>query len=166
MLGDLRRLAIGAALAAGALLVSRECLATTCSFSSTTSVAFGNYDVFNASPTDSTGSLTLSCKGLGSAQFPYTVTLSAGSSGNFTLRTMTLASPPDTLGYNLYEDAARTQVWGDGSSGSQTTSVTGTTDTNGKYTNTLTVYGRVPAMENATASATPYGDTVTATVTF
>lgn len=59
--------------------------------------------------------------------------------------------------YQIYRDAARTQVWGSTAG----TLATGTTPVNGDVT--LTAYGRVP---NSIVLARPYLDTVTVTVNF
>lgn len=59
--------------------------------------------------------------------------------------------------YEIYRNAARTQVWGS-TAGNL---VTGTTPANGDVT--LTAYGRVP---NSLVLARPYLDTVTVTVNF
>lgn len=123
---------------------------------STTAVSFGPYNVFNASATTSTGTVTYRC---GNADHNITITISTGSSGTFANRTMKKGS--ENLTYNLFRDAAFTTVWGDGS---------GTT---GQYSNgnppnntdvPLTLYGRVPALQDVSAGS--YSDTVIATVNF
>lgn len=88
---------------------------------------------------------------------PYSVALGAGlNSGNdVNARKMVLAG--NSLGYQLYRDAARTQVWG----------MVATDRVNGTGTGlvqSLTVYGRVPAQ--STPPAGTYEDTVVVTVTY
>lgn len=61
------------------------------------------------------------------------------------------------VNYELYRNAARTQVWG----ATAGNTVTGTTPASGAAA--LTVYGRVP---NSLVLARPYIDTVTVTVNF
>lgn len=78
---------------------------------SASGVGFGEYDVFTPAPTDSTGTVTYECHG---SVREVRVTLSPGS-GTFAARTLRRAA--ETLQYNLYLDAARTQVWGDGTAG-------------------------------------------------
>jgi spore coat protein U-like protein len=70
---------------------------------------------------------------------------------------MRLGAGPSTVGYQLYRDSGRTQVWGD------TAGLTygGTGD---GATQSIPVYGRVPAQ--APQPSGTYVDTVTATVTF
>lgn len=123
-----------------------------CSVSSS-GVAFGAYDVLAPAPVDVTGTVTFSCL---LALFPR-ITLSTGSSGTFVARTM--KKGPESLTYNLYTDAARTVIWGDGTSGT------------GQYAplllllgGTLTVYARLPASQNVSAGA--YSDTVIVTLFF
>src|SRR5687768_6144872 len=123
---------------------------------SATGVSFGTYDVFGASPVDSTGSVTFAC---GAAVRNITVTLSAGQGGSFSPRT--LVKGIESLSYNLYTDAARTAVWGNGTGGTQTYS---NADPPNVTNVVLTIYGRIPASQDV--SAGPYGDTVTATVNF
>jgi spore coat protein U-like protein len=121
----------------------------------TTSVNFGSYNVFTGSATDSTGTITIDCNG---SAHDIIVTLSKGASSSFSPRTMTKGS--EVLSYNLYRDAARTTVWGDGSGGTST------------YTNpnppnaplNVTVYGRVPAGQDVSAGV--YSDTVSAVINF
>jgi spore coat protein U-like protein len=119
---------------------------------STTSVAFGSYDVFSATPRDANGTVQIDCTPRENIQ----VTLSSGSSSVFNPRT--LRSGSNILNYNLFRNAARTQIWGDGSAGTSTSSANNVRNT------TLTVYGRVPAAQDAAVGN--YADTIVATVIF
>jgi spore coat protein U domain-containing protein, fimbrial subunit CupE1/2/3/6 len=123
---------------------------------STTPVSFGTYNVFNASATTSTGTVTYRC---GNADHNITITISTGSSGTFANRTMKKGA--EVLTYNLYMDAAFANVWGDGS-GTTTTYHLGNPP-NGTDVN-LTVYGRVAALQDVSAGS--YSDTVIATINF
>jgi len=151
-----RLLALSLALLAG------HAMAATCSVS-TPGVAFGGYDVFAAGATTSSGSIKVSCSTTGElfVQVNYAVTLSTGSSNSFVQRTM--KNGADSLGYNLYTSNAYSTVWGDGTGSTATEtgsftlwffSPTGTA--------TLTVYGRVPALQDV--SVGNYSDNVTATI--
>jgi spore coat protein U-like protein len=142
---------IGCALAA--LLVSARVEAAGCTVS-TTSVNFGAYDVFTSSPTDSTGVVTYNC----AAHSSVTISLTKGSSSTFSPRTQTSGS--NTLNYNLYRDAARTTIWGDGTSGTQVYTNTDTSNGNVR----ITVYGRIPAAQDVGAGS--YTDSVTAVINF
>jgi spore coat protein U-like protein len=123
---------------------------------STTSVAFGTYDVFSASPLTSTGTVRYRCN---SQAANISITLSQGQSGTFSPRTLTKGA--ENLSYNLYRDAAASQVWGDGTGGTST--YTDANPPNNQYV-TLTVYGEIPAAQDVSAGA--YSDTVVATVNF
>ena len=72
----------------------------------------------------------------------------------------------DTLNYNLYTTNAYSVVWGDGTG--STVTVAGSmrlTSPNPTKTNTHTVYGRIPALQDA-AVGSDYQDNVTVTVTY
>jgi spore coat protein U-like protein len=129
--------------------------ATSCAFNSGNPVNFGNYDVFALQPNISgVGSLTVKCQGGGQSSF--TVTLSAGQSNNYVLRTM--KSGGNSLGYNLYISAARTLVWGDGNGGSALMKVARNSTT------TLSVFGKIPAGQDVAVGI--YSDIIIATVNF
>lgn len=117
------------------------------------SVIFGNYDVFSGQPLDGIGNIAITCD----IATPYTLSLSTGSSGSFALRA--LANAGYRLNYNLFVDAAHATVWGDGSGGSAIASAGGSAST-GNHT----VYGRIPAGQNATVGS--YSDSVTVTVSY
>ena len=93
----------------------------------------------------------------------YTLSLSRGSSGTFAPRQMRAGTA--NLSYNLFRDAARAQVWGDGTNSTGT--VAGTANFvwfQTSQSSNHTVYGRVPALQNASPGS--YTDTIVLTITF
>jgi spore coat protein U-like protein len=90
----------------------------------------------------------------------YTIGMSNGTSGATSpaLRKMINATTTDFVGYGIYLDAARTQVWGNGVTGAMP-SATG----NG-LAQSFTGYGLVPAQ--ATPRPLDYTDTVVVTITY
>jgi spore coat protein U-like protein len=110
-----------------------------------------------ATPVDSTSALTVQCTN----STPYAVSLSAGANAggatNFASRAIKHGS--STLGYQLYLDASRSTVWGDGTSSSSTQSGTGSGSNQ-----SLTIYGRLPSLSGAVPGT--YTDTVTVTITY
>lgn len=127
-----------------------------CNFDTLSSIAFGLYDPLTPAPTDSFGSLAVRC----SPRATLTLELSPGSSGSFALRT--LRQGLDALGYNLYREAARVTVWGDGSGGSQVV-VVPDSGPPGNPTDVF-MYGRIPGGQWVAAGG--YADTVVLTVVF
>jgi len=126
---------------------------------STTSVSFGPYDIFSASPTDSTGNITVNCN---ESPPPY-VTVSIGqspNSGGFNPRKMKLAAGADLLNYNLYTDGTYSSIWGDGTSG--TTTLVRRVRRN--RPETFIVYGRVPPGQDISVGS--YSDILTVTITW
>lgn len=90
---------------------------------------------------------------------PYTLALDAGTGSGATVASRRMTSGGDTLEYALYQDAARTTPWGDGTAGTSTRSSTGT-----GLQQSFTVYGRVPS--SAAAAVGTYADTITITATY
>ena len=131
-------------------------------------VAFGVYDPTLSTPDDSNGSVRVTCfyTGPGGADSTnYTVTLSTGSSGTFASRRLTAGA--SLLNYNLFRDAGRSQIWGNGTAGSSI--VTGNIKVGpGAGNNTRfvdhPVYGRIPAQQDADTGN--YSDTILVTLTF
>lgn len=144
------RTPLASALLAGVVIAvsASPASAAICNVSSA-GVAFGNYDTLASTPLDGVGAINVSCD----VSTSIVVALSSGS-GSFAQRQMTAGT--SQLGYNLYTDATRTIVWGDGISGS-TVSATGSAID-------LSIYGRVPARQNVTANV--YSDIVTITVSY
>jgi spore coat protein U-like protein len=115
-------------------------------------VDFGSYDPFGRNNLDGAGNIALTCD----PGVTYTITLSNGS-GPYAGRVMT--NGPYSLHYNLYTDASRLFVWGDGNGGTATVSGSGAA-----APVNVTIYGRIPAGQNARVGN--YSDNVVVTVTF
>jgi spore coat protein U-like protein len=146
---------VSAATATGNLTISAtvtsSCVvgASTLTFASATSAAIA------AGPVASTGAVSVNCT-MGS---PYTVALDKGNGTGATLATRVMASGSNKLNYSIYTSAALTNVWGDGTSGSQTMAGTG----NGAA-QLINAYGSVFGTQVATAGS--YADTVSITVSY
>jgi spore coat protein U-like protein len=147
----IRTLAFGA-LACG-LGVSRA-EAAQCTLTST-SVAFGGYNVFFPVPTDTIGTITYRCNG---GAKNVVLTISAGQAGTDSPRV--LGGPSnERLVYNLYRDAGRSAVWGSNvSQGAAVADPPNNTD------ETLTIFGRIPGGQDVRAGT--YSDNVSVTLNF
>lgn len=138
---------VGAVVLASA--VSGPVLAASCTVSSS-GVNFGSYDTLSGAETDSTGTVRLRCDESVSA----TIALSSGS-GSIASRKM--SSGRDELSYNLYTNAQRNVIWGDGTGGSNTVTVQGDTVD-------YPIYGVIASRQRVTAGG--YTDTIMLTVTY
>jgi len=142
------------------LLVSAGDAVAACNVSAT-GISFGPYDVFAPSPLDSTGSVSVSCDELPPADVVIEIGPSPGS-GGFSPRQMRHLSLPDRLSYNLFTDASRSSVWGDGTAGTQTVFLKNVKRQ--KPPVMTTIYGRIPPGQNVPVGA--YTDTLTVTITW
>ena len=119
-----------------------------------TDVAFGSYDPVGANstaPLDGTGSVVVTCtRGTGAS-----IGINNGQNGS---RRMNNGSGV-YLGYELYKDGGRTQVWGDTGTGAMTLVPAPTIQPR-----TFTIYGRVPQTQDVSPGS--YLDQVVATVNF
>jgi spore coat protein U-like protein len=154
--------AVLASLAAGPAFGGASCSVAV------TGVNFGIYDVSVTSPTDSTGAVTITCSYLppgGATNVVFQVSLGAGTSGSLNPRQ--LASGPERLNYNLYRDAARTLIWGNGLAGSSVAAgnlTVGPGVGNGTRSASFPVYGRIPAQQAVNTGN--YADTIVVTMEF
>ena len=123
---------------------------------STTALAFGSVNTISGSNVDSTGSLSITCTN-GTA-WAASAGIGSGSGASFANRKMTAGA--NLLNYNIYTTAARTIVWGDGTSSTATIGGTGSGNAQ-----SVTVYGRVGSGQTS-VPAGAYADTVAVTVTY
>lgn len=128
---------------------SQSCTVTT------SALEFSTYDLLSALPTDAHGSVNVSC----SSGTMYVIRLDAGSGGTaaFSPRQLTGDVSADALNYNIYVDAARTQVFGDGTSGTVTVVGLGS-----GATQIHQAYGRIPARQKVGPGR--YGDALAVSV--
>jgi spore coat protein U-like protein len=150
---------------ASALLMSAAVTAAVSCSVTATGPAFGIYNPLSATPTLSNGSVTASCTLVsgGSTTVSLTSSYSIGSGPSYAARTM--VSGANTLAYNLFYDAAFTQIRGNGTGGSQTGSANFTL-TRGSPTQSTTsvIYGRIPAGQDVAPGL--YTDTIVVTITY
>lgn len=129
---------------------------------SAVAASFGSYSPFAAAPLDTVGRVDVTCRViLLAVMVGYTITLSEGGSGSFAERRMSAGSHP--LSYNLYANAARTNVWGNGSDGTSAASFWGLLGV-GDHVMSYSVYGRISAGQNVAPGV--YSDLVVVTVNY
>lgn len=140
------------------LALPQTAAAGTCSFTPTggTLVNFGTYFALGGD-VDRAGNISFICLPTGLELFvSYTLQISAGLSANQLERRMYFGG--SSVRYNLFKDAARTQVFGDGTSG------TGTVAGNCATLCLVPVYGRLYGAQSGPAGG--YGDAVTININF
>lgn len=119
-----------------------------------TNLDFGVYRANQAAPTDATSSITVRC----TLNTPFKVSLNGGTVTGSTILNRWLSSGANAVSYQLYVDAGRTQVWGDGAQGVSHSGVGSGTATS------LTVHGRMPPLQFQPAGI--YTDTITVTLEY
>lgn len=127
---------------------------------STSGLLFGTYSAQSPSPTDSVGTISTSCTSDDPGNSTFSVSMSAGFSGNAAQRAMGGGS--SALLYNLYTNATRSTIWGDDSGGG--VSVVAPFPAGNGSTQLLSVYGRIPARQNVAPGG--YSDVITITITY
>lgn len=144
---------------------------STCLIDVVVSAAFGLYDgTLNDSASTLVSGRCINSPPPGSSGvLAPVISLSTGVAGSYAPRQM--ASGANRLSYNLYTSAARTTVWGDGSSGTATVAAyaAGSVIITGNQTRAfdspnLTIHGRIPA--DQTSPLGVYLDTIIVTLTF
>ena len=124
-----------------------------------TPVNFGIYIPATPAHLDVIGQLDVRCQAQPGS---FSVSLGPGISGDQLARTLS-AGGSNILNYNLYRDAARSQVWGDGTP--PTFVVSGIRSGGGRPTNySYPIYGRIFANQGPNPGI--YSDDVLATVLF
>jgi len=142
---------------------SALCIICSCSVAINSIVNFGTYNPLPGTAADTAGRFTVTCDLTLGLLGTYTVALSKGGSNSYAPRKMSSGS--NTLNYNLYIDAARTAVWGDGSGGTSIVSDPSLLTLLGHVVREYDVYGRILPNQQTTPPGT-YNDTITVTVTY
>jgi spore coat protein U-like protein len=122
-----------------------------------TTLNFGTYNPASPSATTSTMTATVRCVRVIDTLPAFVVSLSKGGAPTYNPRRM--SSGANTLDYNIFNQAAFTTIWGDGTGGTLTRSYGG-----GGNSAAGIGYGRIPAGQYVAAGS--YTDTITVTVTY
>jgi spore coat protein U domain-containing protein, fimbrial subunit CupE1/2/3/6 len=136
-----------------------EASAMECSIRSVSGLVFGSYNVFSGTPLDTSGAIIYRCTGVAGAD-SLIIQLTSGNAGTFA-SSRALLDGAFRLDYNIYLDAARSTVWGDGSAG---TNQHGPVQPVEAADTSVAVFGRIPPRQNARAGS--YTDTVIVTIVF
>lgn len=129
---------------------------TSCSLGGGAAIDFGVYDPMILTPTDTVGSVIYRC---GQQARNIMITLSVGGGTSYATRRM--VSGGERLFYNLYRDAARQVIWGDGSGGAQAYTIDN--PPNNQDVN-VPIFGRITPSQNVGTGS--YSDTITVTLNF
>ena len=131
---------------------------------STAGISFGTYNPLSPTGDASTGSWVVRCTatGSGSGTVTGTLSLSTGSSGRYATRYMVAGT--NQLAYNVYLDPGYTEILGNGTGGSYAPTESGTVTAGQVYQVNGTLYGLIPAAQNAAPGS--YADTLVVTVTY
>jgi spore coat protein U-like protein len=122
-------------------------------------INFGVYMPMTSAPVDVVGQITVRCQ---AQPGTFSVLIGPGLTGDHTDRAMS-AGAADRLYYNLYRDAARIEIWGDGTPPTFTQSGARTQKGRPTFFN-LPVYGRIYA--NQAPDTGVYNDNLLVTVLF
>lgn len=121
-----------------------------------TPLVFGNYDAIAGVVVDAAAVVYPQC----SSGTYYSIALDAGLGNGASLTDRKLTGPAGSvLSYGIFTDAGRTNAWGNGAGGTGYSVNTG----NGG-SQPVTMFGRIPAEQNASVGA--YVDTITLTLSY
>jgi spore coat protein U-like protein len=118
-----------------------------------TGVNFGAYDPMATNPNDSTGNVSYRCN----RRDAVTISLSRGHASTFAPRQMRRGS--EVLNYNLYRDATRSSIWGNGTGG--TVVYFDPAPPGRNITVTVPIFGRIPPGQDVAVGT--YSDDITVT---
>lgn len=119
-----------------------------------TPLIFGNYNPSSSSDLDAVNTATVTCT-IGTS---YNIGLDAGTGSGATVTTRKMTSSSNLLNYSLYQDAARTTIWGT-TIGTNTISATA-----GLLPTVHNIYGRI--LKEQSVPSGLYSDTITVTITY
>jgi len=161
LLSSFAALCCALSLASPASAAETATFAVTAQFAPSCSVAAGALAFGASIPTPVTTPVlsTTVISAVCSTTVPYTVALGAGTGPTATPAVRQMTSGANVLNYSIFEDAARTQVWGDGTGGTVVSAQTGT-----GAPQSITAYGSIAAGQ--TPAIGTYTDTITVAVVF
>lgn len=126
-------------------------------------LAFGAYPTLVSADVTSSATISIDCQNMpGGSSYTLGLGPSAAGSGNrISTRYLSNTQGGDLMTFNLFTDANRTILWGDGVTGAL---IRGNLDTGGRQSS-VAVYGRIPAGQN-TLRAGSFLSSMTITLTY
>jgi spore coat protein U-like protein len=155
------RVLVAAALTVGA---AGAHAAAVCGFLTSSSTAFGSYDVLSTVPADTLATIRVRCDNIepGNPTIILTVSVGTGAGSSVNSRRMRhTGGSGDVLNYGLFRDAGRSAVWGY-TSGVDTMTQSIKVQNKRTVDTTFTIYGRIPAQQDVTPG--DYVDSVQVTL--
>jgi spore coat protein U-like protein len=122
-----------------------------------TNLNFGNYNAASGTPTTANMTVTVSCQNAADTLPAFVAALSKGVAPTYNPRQMALGA--NGLNYNIFNQAAFTSIWGDGTGGTLTRSYGG-----GGNAAAGTGFGRITTGQYVAPGV--YTDTITVTITY
>lgn len=146
-----------------AMLLTYSGMAKAACTLSTSGVPFGIYNPSVSGAKEVAGTVTLSCtpNSWPFISHPYSIALSRGGGASYAGRRM--SSGGKVLPYQIFHDAARTQIWGDGTSSTVVESGNTSLPHSGG-SQVFQMYGRILAHQVAAPGS--YTDTIIATLSY
>lgn len=109
-----------------------------------TNIVFTSFNPYDSTFERANGSIAVRCANSGNSgrTVDYFVGLIGGNSTNYSARVA--KNGTNSISYNIYKDAAYTQIMGDSSNGTVYISSTITIVAKGSRTDNYTIYGKIP----------------------
>ncbi len=138
-----------------AVLMAPAARAQSCTRSGQPTLSFGSIAVNPTGQVDGTTNLSLSCSGTPSTTFKVCVGLTNGQDNALSPRKLSNGGSA-RIDYQVYRDAARSQVWGSraGTGGAQALEFTATFPSSGFLNLSVPFYGRIFSGQNGLPSGT------------
>lgn len=141
--------------------VNKACVVT-----NSPSIAFGSFNPVDNANVNQTGTISLSCTKGAAAIVALDAGGNPGKAASGTRAMKDGASPPDYLGYEIYQDSGYATVWGGGAGETGASAETEAAAANMTAVN-YTAYGQIPtASNNQGVPAGSYTDTVNISISF
>lgn len=142
---------------------SASCVGVKCTCTvSGDAVSFGGYVPTAAGDINVAANISVTCKAFVLGVISYEIHLGSGLHGTVANRKMSNGS--SLLIYNIYTNAGRTIIWGDGTNGTGKISDSYLLLLGATRTETVSMYGKLTSGQNVSAGA--YSDTIIATVVY
>lgn len=127
-----------------------------------TNINFGTYNVFSTQHLDTTGNVRVDC-----ASNVNKITVSLGpspNSGGFNPRQMRRSQGTGLMNYNIFTNASRTIIWGNGTGGTSTQTANRPGGKPQPWSSSFIAYGRIFSRQDVSVGS--YGETIVVTVIY